>query len=99
MTSNVTPLIDELGRIKAEMARLAVIESSIKKQIVAMGPGAYEGELFRATVSEIETDRLDMEAVRQKLSAQFIRAHTSVSRSVRVNVTARTGEMLKKVRT
>jgi hypothetical protein len=90
--SNAKPLIDELGRVKAEIARLKVIEDSLKDQIVAMGPGAYEGELFRATVSECTAERLDMKAVREKLSAQFIRAHTSVTEFFRVDVKARTGK-------
>lgn len=91
-TDNIRSMIDELGHVKAEIARLKVIEEAIKQQLIDAGPGAYEGDLFRATVSECSVEKLDMVAVRNKLTAQFIRAHTSVTNFFRVNVKARTGK-------
>jgi hypothetical protein len=50
---------------------------------------AEEGELFRVTVTNAVRETLDMEAVREKLSPQFIRAHTKETFYTTVRVTAR----------
>ena len=47
-------------------------------EIKAQGPGKYEGESHVLTVTVAERSTLDMKAVRAKLSAQFIRAHTNI---------------------
>lgn len=91
MKSNIGALVDDLGRVKAEMARLAEREKALRDQIVEAGVGAYEGDLFRATVSDVERSILDMDAVRAKLSPQFIRANSSVVCSTTVRVVARKG--------
>lgn len=82
-------LVDQIGIIKAQLApqleALKVLEAKLKAQ----GAGAYEGALFRATVSTYEQDKLDMAAVREKLSAQFIRAHTTQTPVVKLSVKAK----------
>lgn len=88
MLSNQNP-IDALGEIKARIADLEKIEKDLRERVVAMGVGAHEGDTFRATVSVSEREKLDMDAVRQKLSPQFIRAHTTVSDVTMVRVVAR----------
>lgn len=89
--SNYGILVDELGRLKAQIADLEAREKELKAALEAFGPGAYEGALFRATISDSVRATLDMVAVRAKLSAQFIRAHTT-ERAVRtVRVVARNG--------
>jgi hypothetical protein len=82
--------IDELGWIKAQIADLVKREEALKVRIVTLGPGAHEGRLFRATVTESVRETLDMEAVRAKLSPQFIRAHTRETPVTTVRVVART---------
>lgn len=90
--SNVAPVIDELGYLQAEIANLAEREAKLKNELRALGPGAHEGELFRVTVSTSVRETLDLEAVRERLSRQFIKAHTKEKIVTTVKVTARTGE-------
>jgi hypothetical protein len=86
---NLRPLIDDLGRIRAELAELSKRERELKDQLIGLGEGAYDGDLFRATVSRSERETLDMEAVRSKLTPQFVRAHTRVTPVTTVRVSAR----------
>lgn len=81
--------IDQLGLLKAEIAALTDKAKILETEIKALGAGAHSGDLYDATVSLVSTDRLDMDAVRAKLSPQFIRAHTTTTESVRLTVRAR----------
>jgi hypothetical protein len=81
--------IDKLGDLLAQIATLEREANKIKAELKSAGPGAYEGDLFRATVSVSERETLDMDAVREKLSPQFIRAHTRVAEVQTVRVAAR----------
>ena len=87
--TNVTATVDRLGELKARIAELEREEKELRDTVVELGPGAYEGERYRVTVSATERSTLDMEAVREKLSAQFIRAHTKTKEVTVVRVTAR----------
>ena len=93
MTTNLTSTIDRLGYLKAQIADLKKEENVLREVMLEQGPGAYEGEIFRATVSTSERETLDMVAVREKLSDQFIRAHTNVTESTTVRVVARNGKV------
>lgn len=86
--SNLT-VIDRLGELKARIADLQAEEKKLRDEIIALGVGAHEGELFRASVSVSERETLDMAAVREKLSPQFIRAHTNVTPVTTVKIVAR----------
>ena len=92
--SNSTTAIDELGDVRAQLAQLKDKEEALKRAIIEMGPGAHEGKLFRATVTESKRAQLDMEWVRTKLSKKAIAAHTTYTPFVSVRLTARTGEGL-----
>lgn len=64
---NIHPA-DRLGDIKAEIARLKDIEAFLTGEIEALGIGAHDGSLFRATVSEVaEGSTLDAKAAEAKL--------------------------------
>ena len=91
--SNLTSAIDRLGVVKAQLAALKREEDELKAVLVEQGPGAYEGDLYRVTVSQADRETLDMDAVREKLSPQFIRAHTNVTLVTTVRCTARTGKV------
>lgn len=84
--SNLSPIIDELGVLKAQIANLEAQEKALKDQLIELGAGCYEGQVFKVTVSVAERSNLDMKAVRAKLSPQFITAHTTITtvKSVRV---------------
>jgi hypothetical protein len=95
MTNNLTSTIDRLGNVKAQLAALKREEEELKAVLIENGVGAYEGETWRATVSVADRETLDMDAVREKLSAQFIRAHTNVTTVTSVRVVARTNTKIK----
>ena len=93
MTSNLTKIIDDLGALKARIADLEAQEKALKQALADLSPGAYEGELFRLSISESERETLDMKAVREHLSRQFIQAHTNVTPVRTLRVVARTGQV------
>ena len=82
-------IVDRIGALKAQIAPLEKQLKKLQDELKARGPGRYEGELYDATVFTSTRDLLDMDAVRAKLSAQFIVAHTRQSVSTTVKVTAK----------
>jgi hypothetical protein len=85
--------VDLMGQLKAQMANLDVEYDKLKSLMLEdAGIGAFEGETFRVTISITSRETLDMEAVRNHLSPQFIRAHTRTTESPTVRVTARKGK-------
>jgi hypothetical protein len=91
MTISNNP-VDRLGALLAQQAELEKVIKAIKAELVASGETVHEGTLFRATVSTSERAKLDLDAVREKLSPQFLRAHTSFTPVTTVRVVARNGE-------
>jgi hypothetical protein len=85
-------LVDQLGILKAEIAALQAEEKKLKEQLIALGLGSHEGLMYDANVTEKSRDSLDMDAVRAKLSPQFMRAHTKTTTYPEVRVTARKGK-------
>lgn len=80
---------DLFGDLKAEVAKLMERHDALKAELIAMGTGVHEGERYRVTVSKSERETLDMEAVRAKLSRQFIQANTNVTEVTTVRAVAR----------
>ena len=94
MTSNLSDqqLVDLCGKLRAARVEAEKEEKAMRDMLIArLGVGAHEGELFRASVSLSERETLDMAAVREKLSPQFIRAHTTVTEVTTVRLSARKG--------
>ncbi|SHG88588.1 hypothetical protein [Bradyrhizobium erythrophlei] len=87
--SNIGPLIDDYGLLKAQIAELETKLKPLHEQIVAQGEGAYEGTFYRVTVSESERANLNMKKARAKLSPQFIRANTTYTPVTTVRVSGR----------
>lgn len=87
--ANARRAVDELGHLKAKIAELTEQEARLKATLVAYGKSPIDGELFRSTITTTIQDRLDMQAVREHLSPQFIRANTRTVQSTRINVVAR----------
>lgn len=61
----------------------------LKAQLIEAGEGPHEGILFKATIVTQFRETLDMKAVREYLSPQFISAHTKVTPVTSVKVTSR----------
>ena len=70
--SNIATLIDDFGLLSAQIADLEAKKKVIRDQLVELGEGAHEGTFFRVTISKSVRETLDMKAVREKLSRQFI---------------------------
>lgn len=93
-------IVDELGRLLARKAELECEEQRLKEQLHEMGPGSYEGRLFRATVGQDGTSiRRDSQAMRDRLWAlsyyAFVKAHEQeVERRGSIRVVAKTGRDL-----
>ena len=90
--TNLSKLIDDLGILKAQIAELERQEKALKDALGDLGPGAYEGDVFRLSIAESERETLDMKAVRAHLSRQFIAAHTNVTPVRTLRVVARNGK-------
>jgi hypothetical protein len=86
---NLSRAIDAFGDICAQIAKLEAQKKTLRNILIDAVDGAAEGEMFRVTVSVTERETLDMEAVRAKLSPQFISAHTRVTEVVTVSAKAR----------
>jgi hypothetical protein len=85
----VQALVDEYGTLCAQMAALKNKQADLKARLIAAGETPIEGALFRITVSTCIAETLDMEAVRAKLSPQFITAHTIKTERTTVRCTSR----------
>jgi hypothetical protein len=82
--------IDTLALIRKQIATLEKRESIVKAKIVSrFGEGYFEGDEFSATIIVADRDNLDMNAVRAKLTPQFIKAHTTTQEVT----TVRTAEL------
>jgi len=91
------PIVDEYGVLCAEMAALKVRQAVLKKQMLDVGLAEMEGALFRITISTCVAETLDMEAVREKLSVQFITAHTIKTERTTVRCVSRSGGKVRRV--
>jgi len=92
--TNLAKLIDDLGVLNAQKAELLKQEKALKAAFDELSPGAYEGTLFRLSISESVRETLDMDAVREKLSVQFITAHTRETPVRTLRISARSGVKL-----
>jgi hypothetical protein len=86
-------IVDRLGRLCRRAEALGDDIGDLKAALAVRcrGRGAFEGRLFRATVSTFDENRLDMHAVRLKLSQRFIRRHTVTREVTRVSVAPKRG--------
>lgn len=82
-------IVDRIGELKQAIAPLAKELAKLEAQLKAQGAGRYEGDAWDATVALSTRSSLDMDAVREKLSPQFLRAHTSETTFARLTVTAK----------
>jgi hypothetical protein len=61
--------VDELGRVKADIADLESYEKDLKEDLIATGEQAIDGNTFRATVSTSSRTTTDYKAVIADLMA------------------------------
>jgi hypothetical protein len=81
--------IDRLGATLAQIADLEAIAKPLKEEVKAMGAGKHEGQLFLATVSDVEEsesyDASDMEKKLREMGVtdNWFRHHTKVKAGYR----------------
>ena len=90
--------VDHLGYLLAQAAELEAKIKAEKAKLIASGVGAYEGDIFRATVSHSVSERLDSDAIdlaieKANFSSQYITAHTVKSERNTVRVVAKTSHV------
>ena len=71
--------VNKLAKVRAEIAHLKEGEGEYVRALKESGAGTYEGEEHFVVVFDVERKTLDMEAVRKKLSRQFIQANTKTT--------------------
>lgn len=81
--------VDELGKLRAQIADLCEKESEIKILLIDSGVTEVDGNRYRATVSKSERETLDAEKVRQILTPGQLALVTKVSQVTAVRVCAR----------
>jgi hypothetical protein len=77
--SNIRPLIDEYGLLKMQAKILEDKIEQLKGQLVELGEGAHDGDKYRLTVTLGERKQVDMDAVRAKVTPQWLAKHTDVT--------------------
>lgn len=91
-------IVDALGRIKAQAAALSDQEAALKTALKATGLTAVDGEMFRATITEVEAERIATDKVRAlldtlvaegKITRQKAKAMFAKSTSTTIRITAR----------
>ena len=87
--SNQATMIDDFGLLCAQIAELETRKKALRDQLVTLGEGAHEGDFFRVTISKSTRETLDMKAVREHVSRQFIQAHTKETEVLTVKAGAR----------
>jgi hypothetical protein len=101
--SNTTVIttIDELGMLRAQIAELEVKEKELKARLGDLAPGAYEGNLFRLSISETVREGYDKvmkakvdELIEEHLSVQYITAHRTLSPVRTLRTSSRNGKGL-----
>jgi len=85
-------LVDQYGELSAQIAELEKVKQEIRVLLSNSVQTSAEGELFRVTVSMVRRETMDMEAVRQVLSPEFLAQFTKTTTSVAVRCTAKTGK-------
>ena len=89
MTNVLSYKVDELGYLKAQIADLTKKADAIKNELIAPGPGAIDGALFRATVSETSRTFIDADLARKVLTEKQLAKITKTCSTFTVRVTAR----------
>jgi hypothetical protein len=83
--------VDELGRLRAQIADLRTREEELVAGIKLRGDGVYEGTMFRAVVSAYDRCSTDWKAIAEHLEAsrQLIKAHTTNAPQLKLTMAAK----------
>jgi len=91
---NTTQLVDTYGQLNAQIEALEAQKAEVRQQLLELGVGDHEGQVFVAKVISSERSTVDWKAVAAKFkpSVQLVTAHTKTAmiQSVRVSVSKAT---------
>jgi hypothetical protein len=76
---NYARLIDDLAEVRAQIKALTAREDRLRLELKPLGEGTHSGTGYLLTISRNTRDVYDMEAIKKKLSAQFMNAHTKTT--------------------
>lgn len=90
-TKSLIQVVDELGKLRAQIADLTAKEEQLKEALRDSGESEIDGKLFRVTVSRTNVNTVDWKEVANRLnpSNQLVQAHTTTKERITVKVTAR----------
>jgi hypothetical protein len=79
LTSLPGDIVDQVSEVDRRISKLKEKREELRDCLIGMGPGVYPGEWFDAIVATTTRNTLNMKAVREKLSRQFVKSHTSIT--------------------
>lgn len=87
----LSPVVDELGAVNAQIAALQARADDLKAQLIADNNGQggeYVGEKYRAVVSVVQSMKANWKLIAEKAGAsqQLIRANSRPSISNRISL-------------
>ena len=93
LKSTTTTIVDQLGKLKAQISDLQAKEKELKQQLIESGIEADEGKLFRVTVSRFEKTTINYSEIVKELKPKqsILDKFTRISEQVMVRVTAKNG--------
>ena len=81
-------MVDELGKLKAKISKLTAKEKVLKERIKKTGKDSIDGELFRATMSWVDSQKFDSKTFKEVKPALFEK-FSYVSSYMKLDVKAR----------
>lgn len=101
-TTNYGPLVDDYGKVQAELADKLVKEAGLRAQLIKLGEGSFEGKVFRVTISQSESKSKDAKLkskinalIKKYITPQFVAAHTTKKPKWSILALARNNENVK----
>lgn len=93
----IKDMVDELGKVKAQLAELSVLEDQLVTAIKDHGAGVRSGKLFDANVFWSSRAKVDWDAVvaEAHVPRRIVRKHTSNKDFLVCAVTARVSKRRK----
>lgn len=94
VNSNFTPIADNLGMVRAQIAELKNTEKGLREAFLATGEDVIEADLFRAVKVVQNRSDIDWKAIAKKLkpSRQLIQAHTTSQEVISIKTSSRRGD-------
>lgn len=87
--SNISPLVDEFGKLKAQVSDLEAKLAEIRKQLVECGQPVIEGSLYRIAVIKTIRGTLDTSAIKAAMPPSWLDRYTKFADVVTVRVSGR----------